>query len=133
MAQHVQEPQAIVSQTGKRRRIPANTWRLLLCIAALIIIVIFVLASIGDFPTIMGMTPLVFATILSGCIGILSLLVGIIPLIRDDVQQNNDASSQPVQPVSTGPSTTLFSGDSASENTVSANAFMTGSTLSPTR
>lgn len=87
MAQDVQEPQAIVSQTGKRRKISAKIWRFLLLIAALLIIVIFVLASLGDFPTIMGMTPLVFAAIISGCVGILSLLVGIIPFIRDDVQQ----------------------------------------------
>ncbi|HCI78641.1 MAG TPA: hypothetical protein DHW02_03005 [Ktedonobacter sp.] len=93
MQQQVQEPQATVSQPGKRRRIPAKTWRFLLLIAAIIIIVIFVLASLGDFPTIMGMTPLVFAAILSGCVGILSLLVVIIPLIHDDVEPNANTSS----------------------------------------
>ena len=57
MAQHVQEPQATVSQTGKRRRISARVWRFLLLIATLLIIVLFVLASLGDFPAIMGMMP----------------------------------------------------------------------------
>lgn len=92
MQEQVQEPQTTVSQTGKRRRISAKIWLILVVIAALIIIVIFIFASLGNFPPIMGMTSLVFATILSGCIGILSLLVGIIPLIHDDVQQ--DANTQ---------------------------------------